>query len=517
VTDTAALAGRPVVAGSGLAGLVTAWALAPEPCVVVTPGRLAEDVASSWAQGGLAAALAADDAPRLHALDTLAAGSHLGDPEVVGRITTAAPAVVDLLMGLGVPFDRTEDGSLSLGLEGGHSRRRIVHIDGDRTGAGIMRVLAAVVRRLPSVTLLERSRLTAVSTDPEGRVTGVDLVGPRGPAHIDTDRVVLATGGAAAIFRDTTNPLGSHGHGLALAARAGATLSDLEFVQFHPTALDVGRDPMPLLTEALRGAGGLLVSRGERFVEELAPRDVVAAAVWRELRLGERVALDVRHIPDLADRFSGLLSMCADVGIDPTRDLLPVRPAAHYHMGGVRVDARGRTDVPGLWAAGEVARTGLHGANRLASNSLLEAAVTGRAVAADLLDRGAPDDTVHGSGGGGLDHPAGTVDRAARSAPPAGALEPSSPGPRPVPVGLAEATHAGRPDLREVRSLMSEHVGVTRAAEGLEYAASCLEPHVADDHALVGWLIATAALARTESIGGHLRVDSVGSPEQVSA
>ena len=506
MTDTAALAGRPVVAGSGLAGLVTAWALAPDPCVVVTPGRLAEDVASSWAQGGLAAALADDDAPRLHALDTLAAGAHLGDPEVVGRVTTAAPAVVELLVGLGVPFDRTHDGSLSLGLEGGHRRRRIVHVDGDRTGAGIMRVLAAVVRHLPSVTLLERSRVTAVTTDPEGRVAGVDLVGPRGPVHIDTDRVVLATGGAAAIYRDTTNPLGSHGHGLALAARAGATLSDLEFVQFHPTALDVGRDPMPLLTEALRGAGGLLVSAGERFVEELAPRDVVAAAVWRELRSGRQVALDVRHVPDLSDRFSGLVSLCADVGIDPTRDPLPVRPAAHYHMGGVRVDARGRTDVPGLWAAGEASRTGLHGANRLASNSLLEAAVTGRAVAADIVDSGAHDSDA----GGGHD-------RAAGAAAPGGALAPSSARPRLVPDAPGDEPDAGRPELWEVRSLMSEHVGVTRAAEGLEHAASCLEPHLADDHALVGWLIATAALARTESIGGHLRVDSVGSPEQVSA
>ncbi|HET7303389.1 MAG TPA: FAD-binding protein, partial [Segeticoccus sp.] len=374
----------PVVVGSGLAGLMTAWALAPRPCVLLSAGPLGVGTASSWAQGGLAAAVDPEDDPRRHAADTLDAGAHLGDPATAHRVTAAAPGVVDLLVTLGVSFDRAADGSLLLGLEGGHARRRVVHVDGDRTGAAITRTLVEVVRELPSVELREHTRAKALQLAGDGSVAGVVVEGGAAPELLATDRVVLATGGAAALYRHTTNPLGSHGHGLTLAARAGARLGDLEFVQFHPTALDVGRDPMPLLTEALRGAGGRLLSGGDRFVEELQPRDVVAAAVWEELQEGRRVALDVRELPGLADRFTGLVTVAGELGLDPRRDLLPVRPAAHYHMGGVLTDARGRTDVPGLWAAGEVACTGLHGANRLASNSLLEAAVTGRAVADDL-------------------------------------------------------------------------------------------------------------------------------------
>ncbi len=486
--------GVPVVVGAGLAGLLTAHALAPQPCVLLSPGRLGAGTASGWAQGGLAAALDPEDSPAAHAGDTLAAGSRLGVAETVDRVTAAAPGVVDLLLALGVAFDRLDDGRLALGLEGGHGRHRIVHVGGDRTGAGIMAAVTAAVAALPSVTVLEHTRATALRTE-DGRVTGVATAPSPGrargattsaPTVVPTDRVVLATGGAAAVYRDTTNPLGSHGHGLALAARAGAGLADLEFVQFHPTALDVGRDPMPLLSEALRGAGGVLLADGRRFVDELAPRDVVAAAVWQRLAAGQRVALDVRGVPDLAHRFTGLVALGRDVGLDPLRDLLPVRPAAHYHMGGVATDAHGRTSVPGLWAAGEVARTGLHGANRLASNSLLEAAVTGRAVAADL--------------------PAGVHEHAA---PTTGT---GSPDPVATGAGAAGPPASGAggpaaPSLADVRALMSEHCGVVRDADGLSRALDVLAPHTADDHALVAWLLCRAALARPGSVGGHLRRD----------
>lgn len=473
--------GRPVVVGSGLAGLVTAWALAPEPCVLVSAGALGVGSASGWAQGGLAAAVAPDDDPELHAADTLAAGAGLGDPSAVRRITGAAPAIVELLVALGVPFDRHADGSLVLGLEGGHGRHRIVHVDGDRTGAGITRTLVDVVRRLPSVTVLEQRRASRVELADDGSVTGVTLAGASGAQRLRTRRVVLATGGAAAIYAHTTNPLGSHGHGLALAARAGATLADLEFVQFHPTALDVGRDPMPLLTEALRGAGGRLLADGERFVDELQPRDVVACAVWEQLRSRRRVILDVRSVPGLAEQFPGLMTVCAELGLDPRADLLPVRPAAHYHAGGVLTDARGRTDVPGLWAAGEVACTGLHGANRLASNSLLEAAVAGRAVAHDL-----------DSEPGAADPPWCPAERTSRLPDPA-TRESSSP-PHP-------------PSLHSVRALMSRHVGVLRDEEGLRAAERALQPHLQGDHALVAWLVTRAARRRQASCGGHRRSD----------
>ncbi len=476
----------PVVVGAGLAGLVTALTLAPDPCVVVSPDVLGGQTASGWAQGGLAAAVSPEDSPADHAADTLAAGSHLGEPDTVRRVTAAAPGVVELLVTLGVPFDRRPDGALALGLEGGHGRPRVVHVDGDRTGAGIMRTVTAAVRALPSVTVLEGTRAIEVRTgtgSAEGRVTGLVVEGPGGRRLLPSERVVLATGGAAAIYRDTTNPLGSHGHGLALAARAGATLADLEFVQFHPTALDVGRDPMPLLTEALRGAGGVLLADGRRFVDELAPRDVVAAAVWARLRAGARVHLDVRAVQGLTERFAGLLALCRELGTDPREDLLPVRPAAHYHMGGVVTDARGRTDLPGLWAAGEVARTGLHGANRLASNSLLEAAVTARAVAADVR-----------VGGHAASSPPASW---APWAPPARAAGQGAPG-------------APAPGLAAVRALMTDNCGVVRDADGLRRAVDLLAPHAGDDHALVAALLCRAALARTGSVGGHLRGDEPG-------
>ncbi|EWT07524.1 L-aspartate oxidase, partial [Intrasporangium chromatireducens Q5-1] len=402
--------GVPVIVGAGLAGLVTALRLAPHPVIVLAAGRLGHGAASGWAQGGIAAALGDDDSAQLHAADTIAAGAGLCEPEVVARITAAAPAAVDYLAELGARFDRTPDGRYRLGLEGAHSRRRIVHAAGDGTGAEVLRAVVGAVRRTPSITVLEGTIATRLLVA-DGRVAGVAAERAAWspapallatPAHaapgalasrsfqLRSERVILATGGSGQLWRHTTNPTGSRGQGLALAARAGAELRDLEMVQFHPTALDVGLDPMPLVSEAVRGAGALLVdATGAPLTDDpLAARDVVARAVWGELSRGGRVFLDARGAlgSRFADAFPTVARACQAAGIDPATDLIPVRPAAHYQCGGVTVDRHGRTTVPGLWAVGEVASTGLHGANRLASNSLLEAVVCGGWVADDLAN-----------------------------------------------------------------------------------------------------------------------------------
>jgi len=391
-----------------------------------------------------------------------------------------------------------------LGLEAAHSRRRILHAHGDSSGAEVVRALAAAVRTAAHVTVLEGVIARDILTR-DGVVTGValhDIVnGETSHGVLATARVVLATGGLGGLFARTTNPLSSIGAGVALAARAGAAVADMEFVQFHPTALDPGQlagrfaGPAPLVSEAVRGEGALLVNDlGVRFMTgapgaELAPRDVVARAIWRQQQAGRRVFLDARASPGagFAHRFPAITALCATAGLDPARDLLPVTPAAHYHMGGVAVDLRGRASLPGLWACGEVACTGLHGANRLASNSLVEALVCAGFVASDLKG------TCAGAGGGSA---------VLRSA--AAGLSPP---------GLANVTGLANADLAPIRALMSRCVGLERSADGLRQALARLAPlaanptHPAADAALVGLLIAHAALARQESRGAHFRTD----------
>jgi len=472
------LAGRPIIVGGGLAGLATALALAPRPVILLAKAPLTEAAASAWAQGGIAAALGSDDRPHLHAADTVAAGDGLVDAETAARITAAAADAIAVLERWGVAFDRDASGRLMLGLEAAHGRRRIVHVAGDGTGAAIMRALAAAVRATPSITLIERLEARRLLVDDRG-IAGVLAAGPAGACLLPSRQVVLATGGLGGLFDHTTNPSGAIGHGLALAARAGAALADMEFVQFHPTALDIGRDPMPLVSEAVRGEGAVLVDEtGTRFMAgkgrgELEPRDVVARAVAAHMAAGHRVFLDARAALGgrFAERFPGIAARCREAGLDPDRQPIPVRPAAHYHMGGIMVDAQGRSAVEGLWACGEVASTGLHGANRLASNSLLEAVVMGKAVAADLI---------------------GTEQAA---------LPPSR------PVVLPPA-----PDAGSLRGLASEVLGVVRDRAGLERAVAALEPlafrgGAAADPALVALAMVTAALAREESRGGHWRSD----------
>jgi L-aspartate oxidase len=482
---------RPVIIGAGLAGLMAALHM-QAPCVVLSRAPLGEQAASAWAQGGLAAAIGADDTPALHLADTLAAGDGLCDTAVARTIIEAGPALVDELARLGARFDRKQDGSLGLGLEAGHGRRRIVHAQGDASGREILRAVIEAARAAPQIDIREGCTATRLLLR-DGAVAGVLVTGADGaPFVIPATRVVIATGGLGGLYLHSTNPAGATGQGLVLAARAGAALADLEFVQFHPTALDVGLDPMPLVSEAVRGEGATLIDEhGVRFMAgqgraELEPRDIVSRAVWQHMQAGHRVFLDARAAlgASFASRFPGIAGSCKAARLDPAAMPIPIRPAAHYHMGGIAVDARGRSTVAGLWACGEAASTGLHGANRLASNSLLEAAVTGQAVGRDI---------------------AGTE---------AGQ-------PRP----LSHLVHPAAPAAAPVRAVLSEHAGVLRDAAGLSTAAALLREMAGDrgqatGPVMLGLMMVTAMLRRQESRGGHARTDfpghAAGTPQRLS-
>jgi L-aspartate oxidase len=506
---------RPVIVGSGIAGLWAAWRLAASGrrCILLTKGALG-DSASAWAQGGIAAALGPGDSPALHAADTLAAGSGLADPEAVRVLTTEGPDRIRDLLSLGAHFDRASDGSLRFGLEAAHSRHRILHADGDRTGAAMVRSLTAVVRHLDEIEVWEFAEVRRILAGgsngqlPNRTVEGLELVrGDGSVEHLAADHVVLATGGVGQLYAVTTNPLGSTGDGWALAHEAGAELRDLEFLQFHPTALRLrGVNPAPLVSEAVRGAGALLVDwTGQRFAfefdarGELAPRDIVARAVAYAVSEGGSF-LDARGIADFAAQFPGIHAMLRNHGLDPGTDLIPVAPALHYAMGGVATDLDGRSSVPGLWAIGEVASTGVHGANRLASNSLLEGLV--------FADRTARALTEDGRGGGDVEWkgPAAAARHAAQAAP-AGALAES----------VTADELAPAPALRQaMRGIMTELVGLSRTESSLERALeelADLEREVPPaawrtrHQFLVATLIAHSALDRRESRGGHRRVD----------
>jgi L-aspartate oxidase len=431
-----------VVVGGGVAGLYAALCVADEADVLVlTKGRLRSS-ASYLAQGGVAAALGEDDSPDLHAEDTMRAGRGLCRESAVRALVDDAPARALDLVALGVPFDDEP------GLEGGHSRRRVLHVAGAATGKEILRVLVERVLEHPRIAVTEGELVREVSVD-GGRCVGI-VTDRRTVAARAT---LLATGGLASLWSRTTNPPGATGDGMAMAFCAGAALADLEFVQFHPTVL-AGNGL--LLSEALRGEGAVLLDdAGRRFTDELAPRDVVARAV------GERgtVLLDLRRID--RGRFPALMEALAEEGFDPSAEPIPVSPAAHYTMGGIVTDLDGRTDVPGLFAAGECACTGVHGANRLASNSLLECLVFGRRAALAALSDSARDRVGTGT----------------------------------VPVTLSPQA-AVTPELREQ---MWRDAGLIRDAAGLSRLAE--SPH------LLARLIAKCALGREESRGGHFRID----------
>jgi L-aspartate oxidase len=487
-----ALWGRPVIIGGGVAGTIAALTLAPRPVVLLDstpPGEGA--AASQWAQGGLAAAVGPDDSAQIHLEDTIAAGAGLNELDATRRIISAGAETVAALEAFGVRFDRDGDGAFALGLEAAHRRRRILHVR-DATGKAILDALAARADLTASIERLVGTALALAMDD--GRVSGVVARIGGDVVLLPTSSVILATGGVGGLWRSTTNPVGARGAGLALAARAGAVLADLEFVQFHPTALAVGIDPMPLISEAVRGEGATLIdAEGARFMSDtpggdLAARDIVARAVFRQWSAGGSAALDARSWPKgkFASRFPTIFGVLASQGIDPERDPIPVRPAAHYHMGGVKVDARGRASIPGLWAAGEVASTGLQGANRLASNSLLEAAVCGRLAAEDVA--GAPE----------------------------GKPVTSQPDFKPPRFGGAEAIAQIRATMDRDVGVVRDRAGLNRAIENLAAIRRAARGTTVEDSAAIALLIAQAAERRRESRGGHFRSDaepSAAAPE----
>lgn len=491
-------AGDIVIVGAGLAGLFTALKLAPLPVTLIAAGPLGTGTSSGWAQGGIAAAVSEGDSPEAHVRDTVRAGAGLADEKMAALLASQAAERVEDLLGYGVPFDRDLEGRLKPSREAAHSARRIVRVRGDMAGKAIMEAVTAAARETPSIRVLEGFLASSLVTA-EGRVTGVSVL-PAGAGESESEEtvlparaVVLASGGIGHLYAVTTNPVHARGEGLAMAARAGAVIADAEFVQFHPTALDIGRDPAPLASEALRGEGAKLVNaQGERFMTavhedaELAPRDVVARAVHTEIAAGRGAFLDCREAigKSFAEAFPAIHAVCEAAGIDPAREPLPVAPAAHYHMGGVLTDANGRTTVDGLWACGEVACTGAHGANRLASNSLLETVVFGARIAADLKALLATD-----------------------------RLEPRPP--LPAESGAPETEPVPDAALDRLRALMAANVGVVRDRTGLAAAlAELTEMARAPGHspafanmALAARFIAAAAYAREESRGAHFRSD----------
>ena len=482
-----------LVLGSGTAGLSAALACAPRATAVLSVGISAEDGSSHWAQGGIAAALGDDDNPALHAGDTLLAGSYRNDRHAVRRLSEGAAEAIKRLVAGGAEFDRRDQGNaLALGREAAHSQARIVHAHGDATGAELMRTLHRQAVAAGHLQLLGSRRVFELAREDSGRVVGAWVEGPEGVELWRAAAVVLATGGYAGLYRYTTNPATSDGSGMAMARLAGAELVDLEFVQFHPTALDLrgsgvsGR--LPLVTEALRGAGAQLFdANGCRFMPalhpaaELAPRDVVARAMWRAKRDTGGVFLDARNAvgDTFPQRFPTVFAACHDAGIDPRSEPIPVTPAAHYCMGGIQVDERGASSVEGLYAVGEVAASGVHGANRLASNSLLEGLVFGHELGCYLSDIALP--------------------RTGRTL----ALQC-----RPQHLSDSIRAELGRL-LWADASLLRDGQSLERAAVGIETMLATVDAAASGRGLLLLAAAAVAAMqARRESLGAHFRIDS---------
>ncbi|MFZ5847960.1 MAG: L-aspartate oxidase [Actinomycetota bacterium] len=493
-----------VVVGSGIAGLTVALrtrADLPGSKVLVVTKDLLSAGSTTWAQGGIAAALDPADTPDEHLTDTLVAGAGLCDETAVRTMVTEGPDAVRELIALGTHFDQTPAGELALTREGGHLRRRIAHAGGDATGAEIQRALVAAVAADPGIEVIEHALVLDALPAADGGVAGVTLhvMGegqPHGVGAVVARAVVLASGGMGQVFSATTNPSVSTGDGVALALRAGAVLRDIEFVQFHPTVMWLGEESQgqqPLISEAVRGEGGFLVDdAGVRFMEgvhplaDLAPRDVVAKAIMRRMREtgAAHVWLDARHFGAemWEHRFPTILASCRVHGIDPVSDLVPVAPACHYASGGVATDLDGRSTVPGLYACGEVACSGVHGANRLASNSLLEGVVFARRIAAAL----------------------------AQDLPPA----------RQVAADRRTPGLVGAYATPAVQKVMTEHAGVLRTDAGLAEAARTLAeigrttPGQPDTYSweatnllTVATVLVEAARIRQETRGSHWRED----------
>ena len=471
----------PLVVGAGLAGLSAALegAKTGAKVLVVTPEPLLSACSSAWAQGGMAAALTGQDSAALHAKDTEAAGAGLVEPVAARALTDAGRETVEWLAALGAPFDRDADGGFVVSLEAAHSVPRVARVGGDGAGRAILSAVVAAVRAEKLIEVWDDARLKALSQDADGRVVGAMVVRGDRLVEITATAVVLATGGAGGLFAATTTPAALKGEGMALAARAGAEILDPEFVQFHPTAIDVRLDPAPLATEALRGEGARLIDGqggfllGDEADADLKPRDVVARAVHAARADGRGAYLDARTAigDEFPHAFPAVFGACMRAGLDPRISPIPVMAACHYHMGGIAADADGRTTVAGLYAVGECAATGVHGANRLASNSLLEAAAFGRRAGRSAAQE---------LGGGRT-------------------LTPD------ISPDLPDAAMA------ELRTAMTAHAGVVRDAAGLSGLIALIgrleSQHGPAAVLLAARLIAQAALDRHESRGGHYRSD----------
>ncbi len=482
---------RIVIVGAGLGALYAALELAPRPVLMISPEKLGDGASSAWAQGGVAAAMADTDSPEAHARDTISAGAGTVDADVAAMVTRVAREHIVDLTELGTPFDRTSDGGYVMSREAAHSMARVVRVQGDQAGRQIMETLIAATRATPSVQVIEGVLASGLEAE-NGKVTGVWIESAEestGSVLVRSPAILLAGGGSGGLFAHTTNPPRIRGQVIGMAARAGAVIGDPEFVQFHPTAFDIGEDPAPLATEALRGDGATLINKhGERFMldvhpdAELAPRDIVARAIFAQTQVGNRPMLDTRDAlgPEVLTRFPSVAETCARAGIDPVTEAIPVAVAAHYHMGGIDTDEAGRASLKNLWVCGEASSTGLHGANRLASNGLLEALVYARNAAEDIAAAVPVSEAVELT----LSFPSGgqQVDLVA---------------------------------LAELRQAMTTYVGIRRNGEGLRTALQIIARIEADQSSnptfvnmtATATLIAAAALQRTESRGGHLRED----------
>ena len=474
----------PLIIGAGLAGLSAALAAAPAKALVLAPVALGAACSSAWAQGGIAAALSASDSPETHAIDTVNAGAGIVDEAAAATLTALGPRTVHHLNAIGAPFDHQADGSFVLNREAAHSLARVARVGGDLAGKKILEAVVATALKAPSIEVWEGAHALGLITSDTGAVIGALVEHDGKTLEVYAPVTILASGGSGGLFAVTTNPANLRGEGMAMAALAGAVIADPEFVQFHPTALNFGKDPAPLATEALRGEGATLVTRdGRRFVfddhpdGELAPRDIVARAVHKANQQGGAF-LDARTAigAHFDEEFPTVFASCMANGVDPRTELMPVAPAAHYHMGGVAADTSGRTSLEGLYAVGECASTGVHGANRLASNSLLEAAAfgecAGRAAAAELA--GFAPDTAHAH----------------------------------IPAAPSVLSPA---DLKRLRDAMGRYAGVVRTEDGLQALLRLideLDVQYPGALALVSArLIAACALNRRESRGSHYRPD----------
>lgn len=475
-----------VIVGSGLAGSVAAYLLSAQGNVLLLSKALPAESNSFAAQGGIAAAIAPNDDTNLHAQDTLKASAKLGNSTVVAYLTETAPKVVHWLRDIGVPFDNNSSGDFSLGLEGAHSRQRILHAGGDSTGRKVMETVTAALEGNPRIQRVPNVHIVSLIQNPGKRVIGaLGQVRDKSLEEIQfyaRRAVVLATGGTGQLFKRTTNPSGATGEGLSLAHHAGASLRDLEFVQFHPTTLDLEGYPTFLISEAVRGAGAKLVDHLGKTImqgypqEDLEPRDVVAREIYSRLQRGNRIYLDCRDIPDLQVKFPTIYARCSSYGINLSRDPVPVSPAAHFMMGGVVTDIAGATDVPGLYAIGEVASSGVHGANRLASNSLLECLVMAFALA---------------------EHMESTAIEAENDFSQSGCR--------------FRLVQDSQELLDEVKGVMWEAAGIVRNASSLQNglnALTNLQQHNPQSPAICSArLILQCALSRQESRGAHFRSD----------